>query len=54
MADKIEAYCLKCKGKKEILDPKDSKFANGTPIKKGKCVTCGSVLFIIQKRAKAA
>ena len=33
----IEAYCVKCKAKKEMKDPVESLTKNGKPITKGKC-----------------
>ena len=35
----IEAYCVKCKAKKEMKDPVESLTKNGKPITKGKCPT---------------
>jgi DNA topoisomerase I len=40
----MEAYCLKCKTKRELLDPQPVYFANGTAATRGKCAVCGSVL----------
>lgn len=48
---KIEAYCLKDKSKQVILEPKEDKFSNGTPILVGKCSKCGGKLFKIMKKA---
>ena len=47
------AYCMKCKGKKELVNPVPSQFKNGTPVLAGTCPSCGSKLFEIQKRDKA-
>lgn len=52
MIDKTEAYCLKCKGKKEIVEPQPSEFKNGTPILVGTCSGCGGKLFRIVKKPK--
>ena len=40
----VEAYCVKCKAKKEMVDPKEEVTKNGKPITKGKCPTCGTVI----------
>ena len=40
----MEAYCIKCKGKREMIEIEESSFKNGTPILKGKCVECKSTL----------
>lgn len=40
----MEAYCLKCKEKREMQEPVASFTANGRPITKGKCPVCGSLI----------
>ena len=40
----IEAYCMKCKAKKTMKDPKESTTKNGKPIVKGKCPDCGTTI----------
>ncbi|MEF9841407.1 MAG: DUF5679 domain-containing protein [Raoultibacter sp.] len=40
----IEAYCVKCKAKKEMIDPVESVTKNGKPITKGKCPDCGTTI----------
>ena len=40
----IEAYCVKCKAKKEMLDPQEGTTKNGKPIVKGKCPDCGTTI----------
>ena len=37
----IEAYCVKCKAKKEMKDPVESLTK---PITKGKCPDCGTTI----------
>lgn len=37
----MEAYCLKCKEKRDIKDPTAEFTANGSPITKGTCPVCG-------------
>ena len=36
----IEAYCVKCKAKKEMKDPVESLTKNGKPITKGGTTIC--------------
>ena len=38
----MEAYCFKCRGKHELLNPKATFFANGSPVTQGTCTKCGS------------
>jgi hypothetical protein len=45
----MEAYCVKCKAKKEMKDPQKVTMKNGRTAMKGKCPTCGTSLFRIQK-----
>lgn len=40
----IEAYCVKCKAKKIMVDPVESTTKNGKPITKGKCPDCGTTI----------
>ncbi len=40
----MEAYCLKCKDKREIQNPVASFTQNGAPITKGVCGVCGTKL----------
>lgn len=37
----IEAYCVKCKAKKEMQNPVEGVTKNGKPIMKGTCPDCG-------------
>ena len=43
----MEAYCVKCKAKKEIKDPKQVKMKNGRSAMKGRCPVCGTGLYRI-------
>lgn len=45
----MEAYCVKCKGKKEMKDPQKVTLKNGRNAMKGKCPDCGTSLFRIVK-----
>ena len=41
----LEAYCVKCKVKREISDPQAIFTANATPATHGICPVCGTTLF---------
>ena len=41
----MEAYCVKCKQKREMAEPEATFTASGTPATKGKCIVCGTNLF---------
>jgi len=42
-----EGYCVKCKAKREIADGVEETMKNGRKAIKGKCPTCGTVMFKI-------
>jgi hypothetical protein len=42
-----EGYCVKCKAKKEIIEGVEETMKNGRRAIKGKCPTCGAVMFKI-------
>jgi hypothetical protein len=42
-----EGYCVRCKAKKEIADAAEEVMKNGRKAIKGKCPTCGAVMFKI-------
>jgi hypothetical protein len=44
-----EGYCVKCKAKKDIKDPKDITMKNGRPATQGLCPDCGTKIFKIGK-----
>jgi hypothetical protein len=46
-----EGYCVKCKAKKEMVDPKDIVMKNGKKAIKGKCPDCGTGMFRITGKA---
>ena len=56
MLDMTEAYCVKCKAKKQMKDGKEvtMKGKGGTVRKamKGKCPTCGTTMFRIMGKKK--
>jgi predicted RNA-binding Zn-ribbon protein involved in translation (DUF1610 family) len=43
----VEAYCVKCKAKREVKDPQQVKLKNGKPAVQGICPNCGTKLFRI-------
>ena len=42
-----EAYCVKCKAKKEMKEAKEVTMKNGRKAMKGKCPSCGTSMFRI-------
>ena len=50
----VEAYCVKCKAKSEMIDHKEVKMkakGGGTrPAMKGKCKKCGTTMFKIMAK----
>ena len=43
----VQAYCVKCRAKRDIKDPKEVKLKNGRPAVKVTCPTCGTNVFRI-------
>jgi hypothetical protein len=48
-----EGYCVKCKAKKEISEGVEETMKNGRKAIKGKCPTCGTVMFKILGKSTA-
>jgi len=46
----MEAYCFKCRTKREIKDPKKATLKNGKPATQGVCPKCGTKVFRIGKK----
>ena len=44
-----EAYCVKCRAKREIKNPKEVTLKNGRPAMKGVCPVCRTKMFRIEK-----
>ena len=42
-----QAYCVKCKTKREMKDATHITMKNGRPATEGKCPTCGTKMFKI-------
>ena len=38
----MEAYCFKCRAKREISNPESVTLKNGRPATQGKCPVCGT------------
>jgi Zn finger protein HypA/HybF involved in hydrogenase expression len=45
----MQAYCVKCRAKKEMKDAKSITMKNGRPATQGVCPTCGTKMFRIGK-----
>lgn len=43
----VQAYCVKCKAKQEMNDPKEITMKNGKPAVQGICPVCGTKMFKI-------
>ncbi len=46
---RMQAYCVKCRAKKEMKDAKAITMKNGRPATQGVCPTCGTKMFRIGK-----
>ena len=45
----MQAYCVKCRTKREMKDPKQITMKNGKPATQGICPVCGTKMFRIGK-----
>jgi RNase P subunit RPR2 len=45
----MQAYCMKCRAKKEMKNAQAIKMKNGKPATKGTCPACGTKMFKIGK-----
>ena len=45
----MEAYCMKCKTKREIIEPQAMFNAARAPVTRGTCGVCGTTLYRIGK-----
>ncbi len=43
----VQAYCVKCKAKREMKDAAAITLKNGKPATKGKCPVCGTTIMRI-------
>ncbi|MDP7628260.1 MAG: DUF5679 domain-containing protein [SAR202 cluster bacterium] len=44
-----QAYCVKCRAKRDIKDAQSITMKNGRPAVRGTCPNCGTKVFRIQK-----
>ncbi len=47
----VEAYCVKCKAKREMVDATEVVMKNGRKAMKGKCPVCGTGMYRIMGKA---
>ncbi len=47
----MQAYCMKCRTKREMKDAKAITMKNGTPATQGVCPVCGTKMFRIGRNA---
>ena len=45
----MEAYCVKCRARRDMSDPKSITMKNGRPATQGICLICGTKMFRIGK-----
>jgi len=45
----MQAYCMKCRTKRDMKDPKNITLKNGRPATRGTCPVCGTKMFRIGK-----
>ncbi|HEX2171159.1 MAG TPA: DUF5679 domain-containing protein [Dehalococcoidia bacterium] len=48
----MEGYCVKCKARRDMKDPKQVTMKNGKPATEGTCPTCGTRMFRIGAATK--
>jgi Zn finger protein HypA/HybF involved in hydrogenase expression len=47
--NEMEAYCLKCRTKREMQGAQQVTMKNGKPATRGKCPVCGTQMYRIGK-----
>lgn len=47
----MQMYCVKCRAKKEAVNPQNVTMKNGKPATSGTCESCGTKMFRIGKPA---
>jgi DNA topoisomerase I len=47
MSETKQAYCVKCKTKRDMIEPQAVYTVTGVPMTKGKCVVCGTTLSLM-------
>ncbi len=48
-SEQMQAYCMKCRAKKEMKDARSITMKNGRPATQGVCPACGTKMFRIGK-----
>jgi len=48
-AEEVLAYCMTCKSKRPMVDPKEKTLANGRKALTGACSVCKQKLFLFVK-----
>lgn len=48
-----EAYCIKCRGARQMVDSRFSRYKNNMPVLKGKCKDCGITVTKLLTREQA-
>lgn len=47
LGDDMQAYCVKCKEKREMKNPQEVTMKNGKKAAQGTCPVCGTKMFKI-------
>lgn len=47
--DAMQAYCLKCRTKRDMRNPQQVTLKNGRPATQGSCPVCGTKMYRIGK-----
>lgn len=47
--ERMQAYCVKCRAKKDMNNPQAITMKNGKPATQGTCPSCGTKMFRIGK-----
>ena len=50
----VDAYCVKCREKREMKDAEEVTMKNGRPAMQGVCPVCGTKLFRMMSAKDAA
>lgn len=48
----MQGYCLKCREKRELKDPKEVTLKNGRQATQGACAVCGTKITVMGGRKK--
>lgn len=47
MSDPMRGYCMKCKEKRDMIEPQATYTKSGVPATTGKCAVCGTKIFVM-------